>query len=80
VATITIQVSTGTGNVTRTRTVSGAHLTRMIAAYKGILGPNLTDEESLLAWADKVLSDTKADVLHYERNATAAGVSEITLT
>lgn len=95
-ATITIQINTGQGTVTRSKTVSGAHLTRMLAAYKALLGKvqdspgppptfrDMTDEECILAWADGIFAGTKANVLRQEKDVAAVaasnGVTEITLT
>lgn len=92
-ATMTIQVNTGQGTVTRNRTVSGAHLLRFIAAYKTLLGQvsdgagglrDMTDEETILAWADGLLAGTKANVLRVEKDAAATTAAnaqtEITLT
>ncbi len=87
-ATITMQINTGQGTVTRNRTVSGAHLVRMLTAYKGLLGQvpvdpqlpdgakrDMTDEECILAWADGTLAGTKANVLRWERDQAAVTAS-----
>ncbi len=90
-ATITMQINTGQGTVTRNRTVSGAHLVRMLTAYKGLLGQvpsgpadpetgivpmrDMTDEECILAWADGLMAGTKANVLRWERDQAAVTAS-----
>jgi hypothetical protein len=92
-ATITMQINTGQGTVTRNRTVSGPHLVRMLTAYKGLLGQvsdgaggfrDMTDEECILAWADGLMAGTKANVLRWERDQAAitaeSGITEIILT
>ena len=95
-ATIKIEVVAGANTFTHLRTVSAAHLVRLLAAYRGILGQvpdeegepgdmrDMTDEETAEAWAVGLFNGTKANVLNFERGAAgqsaAAAVAEITLT
>lgn len=84
-ATIAIQVNTGQGTVTRTKTVTGQHLLRLIDAYRALLKiPSATDDEVLTAWADYVFAGVKLSVLELEqasaRLSANAGVAEIDLT
>lgn len=84
-ATITIQVNTGVGTVTRTKTVTGAHLLRLIAVYKVLLNlPSATDDQVLTAWADYVFADVRLRVLEAEqstaRQTANSGIAEIAMT
>ena len=92
-ATITIQVVASGNTVGRTKTISGPHLVRFIAAYKAILGQvdngsggfrDMTDDETVLAWADGLLAGTKQNILSHEKVAAAAtasaAVTDITLS
>lgn len=99
-ATITIQINTGQGTVGRTKTISGPHLVRFLSAYRGLLGQipagpanpdtgvvpmrDMTDEETILTWADGLLAGSKANVLRYEQTvaaqAASSGVTEVVLT
>jgi hypothetical protein len=95
-ATITIQIVASGNTVGRTKTVSGPHLIRFLAAYKAFLGQvvnsqgppgtyrDMTDDECVLAWADSLLAGTKATVLRQEQMVAAstatAGVTEIEYT
>lgn len=73
--TITISVTAGQ-TVGRTKTISGAHLTRMLNAYRTLLGPELTDEEVILAWADGLLAGTRANVRSVENEVAARAAQE----
>jgi hypothetical protein len=88
-ATITIQIVASGNTVGRTKTVSGPHLVRFLAAYKALLGqvpvdpqvPNgakrdMTDDECVLAWADGLLAGTKANVLRQEQTAAASTATQ----
>jgi hypothetical protein len=95
-ATITIQIVAGGVTTGRTKTVSGPHLIRFLAAYKALLGQvvdsvgppvtyrDMTDDECVLAWADGLLAGTKANVLRQEQTAAAStatqAVTEIAYT
>jgi hypothetical protein len=96
-ATMTIQIVASGNTVGRTKTVSGPHLIRFLAAYKALLGqvpvdpqvPNgakrdMTDDETVLAWADGLLAGTKSNVLRQEQTAAAStatqAVTEISYT
>jgi hypothetical protein len=84
-ATITIQIVASGNTVGRTKTVSGPHLLRFLAAYKALLGQvsdgngglrDMTDDECVLAWADGLLAGTKSNVLRQEQTEAAATASE----
>jgi hypothetical protein len=84
-ATITIQIVAGGVTTGRTKTVSGPHLIRFLAAYKALLGQvsdgsgglrDMTDDECVLAWADGLLAGTKANVLRQEQTEAASAASE----
>lgn len=89
--TLTIALSNaGAANRSRAVTVSAAHLTRMINAYRAILGQvpdgaggmrDRTDAEVYDAWADGLFNGTRANVRSHERVAAAQaaenGVAEI---
>jgi len=77
--TITLSVVAGQ-TVTRNRTISGAHLTRMVAACKQIFGPQMTDEEAILAWADNLLLITRHQVRQAEDTAAIAAQTDIVLS
>jgi hypothetical protein len=84
-ATITIEITAGGTTAGRTKTVSGPHLTRMLAAYRAFFeNPGMTDEEVIHAWADSLLNHSKRLILRTEQSVAsqAAGnsVTEITLT
>jgi hypothetical protein len=95
-ATITIQIVASGNTVGRTKTVSGPHLIRFLAAYKALLGQvvdsqgppvtyrDMTDDECVLAWADGLLAGTKANVLRQEQTVAAKaagdGITEIAYT
>jgi hypothetical protein len=95
-ATITIQIVASGNTVGRTKTVSGPHLIRFLAAYKALLGQvvdsqgppvtyrDMTDDECVLAWVDGLLAGTKANVLRQEQTVAAgtatAGVTAIEYT
>lgn len=74
-ATITIQVAAGAQTFTHTRTVTGPHLARFIAAYKRMLdtptapSENLTDSQVLNIWASGVFSAARELVLKQETQA-----------
>lgn len=74
--TITISVMAGQ-TVGRTKTISGAHLTRMLNAYRTLLGPELTDEEVILAWADGLLAGTKANVRSVENQIASKNAFDL---
>lgn len=84
--TITFQV-VGDGSVgtkTKTYTVSDADVNRLvafaqaIAANNGVSNPNVT--QGLLAWADRMMSETKTGVRAYEQAIAAAAIAAITAT
>jgi hypothetical protein len=84
-ATITIQIVAGGVTTGRTKTVSGPHLLRFLAAYKALLGQvpdgagglrDMTDEECVLAWADGLLAGTRSNVLRQEQTVAAKTASD----
>jgi hypothetical protein len=77
--TIAITVKTDRGSITVEKTITANHLARMLAAYKLRLGPKMEDAEALRAWADRVFSETKREVLDIELSAARAEISEIDL-
>ena len=95
-ATLTIQIVASGNTVGRTKTVSGPDLVRFLAAYKTLLGQvvnsqgppityrDMTDDETVLAWADGLIAGTKANVKRVEQTAastTAANaITEIAVT
>ena len=95
-ATVTIQIVASGNTVGRTKAVSGADLVRFLAAYKTLLGKvvdsqgppityrDMTDDETVLAWADGLLAGTKANVKRAEQDAAAKtasnAITEIALT
>jgi hypothetical protein len=87
-ATIAITVTAG-AVVTRSRTISAAHLTRFVASYRTILGQvgdgsggmrDRTDAEVLTAWADNVFDGARATVRQSETDAVRAAVTDISFT
>lgn len=84
-ATITIQVVAGAQTYTSTRTVSGPHLVRFIAAYKRFLdapaspSAGLTDSQVVNSWASNVFSSVRDLVLQQETQA-AIQASTATIT
>jgi hypothetical protein len=74
-ATITIGLSgSGVVNGTRTYTLNDATVTRLINAMKYYFGEG-TNTQTLAAWADDLIAETKIKVHQAERNsATAADV------
>ena len=95
-ATVTIQIGAGGNTQGRPKTVSGPDLVRFLAAYKTLLGQvvdsqgppvtyrDMTDDETVLAWADGLLAGTKANVKRQEQTVASAAASnaitEIALT
>ena len=82
----TISISFVAGQTTTvTKTVSGAHLTRMLAAFRAHFGiPAATDEQVAQAVAENIFAGLKACVRNIETNAAVAAANqsagEITLT
>lgn len=76
-ATISIEVVAGAQTFTHTRTVSAAHLTRLVSAYRALLNmPSATDEEVVQAWAQGIFSGTVANVKRSEKDVAAASASD----
>jgi len=91
--TMTITIDTGSDTYTHSRTVSGASLTRLATAYKGLLGRvddgaggerDMTDTEVMEAFANGFFDGTKANVLRYEQSeagkTASDGITEISMT
>ena len=81
-ATISFEIDAGAQTYTASKTVSGAHLTRLAAAYKVRLGLDeaATDQEVMDALFDHVFAKFKSDVRQYEESAARDAVADIDLT
>lgn len=85
-ATIKIEIVAGAQTYTRQKTVSAAHLTRLIAAERVLLNMTgaETDAQVAAAWADAVFEGTRQAVLGVERGTVRdiaeSGVTPIELT
>lgn len=83
-ATITIEVVAGQ-TATHSKTVSGAHLARLLAAERTLRNmPSATDAQTIQAVADSFFAFLRARVRHAEEAAAlataSAAVTEIALT
>lgn len=79
-ATVTISVDAGgAGNMARQKTVSGAHLTRFVAACRKRFntGPGPTDAEVLETWADYVFAEGRAITRGVEMSDATLTVTDI---
>jgi hypothetical protein len=71
---ITFQVvgDASVGTRTRTFTVPDAHVNRLVEWAKWKFTPegqpDLSTPQALLAWSERMMSDTKKHVLNFERN------------
>ena len=90
-ATITIQINAGAQTYTHTKTVTGPHLVRFLAAYRTLLGQvptgeqpepgqpipmrDMTDEETAAAWANGIFAGTKANIKRVEQTAASTTAS-----
>lgn len=88
-ATVTISYVTGQGTVTSTKTVSAAHLTRLIAAFQAeanasLGGATATNEQVLTYLSEKTFKRWKERVREYESgvawNTAIGGVTDITIS
>jgi hypothetical protein len=85
-ATMTIQIVAGGTTYTRSKTISGADLVRLIAAEKAGLDlpVNSTDQQVFDAWAEDLYRLEKARIRFAERRAAEAaaiaGTADITLS
>lgn len=82
-ATATIQIDAGAaGTMTRQRTITGAHLTRFIAAVRVAYNVPVekTDIEALEMWADFVFDQAKRTTKGVEQSVATAGVTDIVLS
>lgn len=80
-ATVTIQITASGNTVGRTKTVSGAHLIRLLAAMRTLTGNSgLSDDDAVLAWADWAVARTREMVKGIEGSTAASSVTEIDLT
>lgn len=79
---ITIQViGDGTvGTKSKTYTVSDADVNRLVAFGKSMVGGSPTVTQGLVAWADKVIADTKSAVRAYENAVATAAITDISAT
>lgn len=79
---ITIQiVGDGTvGTKTKTYTVSDADVNRLVAFGKSMVGGTPTVAQGLIAYADKVIADTKGAVRIYENGLAVAAGTDIVAT
>ena len=83
-ATLSIQAAAGT-TVTRTKTVSGADLLRLVAWYRAVTNePVLTNDQIIGNWMDSVFAETKQRIRQYEdavaMQSAQSGGSDISLT
>lgn len=84
-ATITLTFVAGAQTFTHARTISAAHITRLLEAYRSRLGmAEATDEEVAQAIAVGFFNGVKANVLSAEREVQATtaadAVTEVTMT
>ena len=80
--TATIEVVAGGDTMTRTRTVTGPHLTRFIAAIRVAynIDPLFTDVQALEVWADVVFDQGRSTTRTVERSIAADAVTDIDFT
>jgi hypothetical protein len=81
--TATIQVDAGVAGVmTRQKTVSGADLTRFVAAVRVAYNvpASFTDIQALQAWADFVFQQAVDTTRGVEQSVASAGIGSIALT
>jgi hypothetical protein len=82
-STIAMQVTSGIGNITRTKTVTDAHLTRLVAAYQSEANASVngtaTNAQVITYIWNQAVSGWVAKVKAYEdAQAVAAAVAAVT--
>lgn len=85
-ATIKIEIVAGANTYTSTKTVSAAHLVRLLDAQKSLrdLEDGVTNEQVAEAWFSHVFKTTRGAVADYERRvareASDDAIADIDLT
>jgi hypothetical protein len=82
-STIAFQVTSGLGNLTRSKTVTDAHLTRLVAAYQSeantAINGTATNAQVITYLLDNTVADWIAKVKAYEsQQATTTAVAGVT--
>lgn len=77
-ATIKIEIVAGGVTHTKTKTVSAAHLLRLVAFWKGQYGTNLTDPQAFDAWTDSLLTMFRDQVRRYEQGISVTSDIDFT--
>jgi hypothetical protein len=81
-ATLKLEIVAGGTTYTKTKTVTGPHLVRFIAAQRIVLGTpaGYTDTQVADAWFDKIYDQAKSETRSAEIGAAAAAVAPIDFT
>jgi hypothetical protein len=83
-STISFQVTSGLGNLTRSKTVTDAHLTRLVEAYQSSanasVGGVATNAQVITFIFDEAVKNWIRAVRLYEDNKAAQSGANITLT